>query len=102
LTRAHYVAAAAALIALAGCSDDGDARADLPVDNQMNDVSAATIAVFPDKFPNIAFKCLKSTGFYTTTDRYVLAVFDDPACPEANLEHQPVYVVISDGKAVAP
>jgi hypothetical protein len=80
---------ALALIALAACGDDDeDARQDLPTENQMNDVSTATIVVFPDKFPNVAHKCLDTTGMWTTTDRILILIYNDHTCPGANLEQE--------------
>ena len=81
----------AALVALAACSDsDNDARADLPAANQMNDISTATIVVMPDGYPNTTHKCVTvggtAIGFWTTTDRTLILIYNDHACPEANLE----------------
>jgi hypothetical protein len=67
-----------AIIAVPGCDTGG--RKDLPNDNQMLDQSAATVIVNPDKFPNITHKCLKTTGFWTTTQGNVWIVYEDPAC----------------------
>src|SRR5687768_11693555 len=65
---------------LGSCSCDTGARKDLPQENQKLDSSTATVALFPDKFPNVARKCDGTTGYRTTTDRNVWIVFNDPDC----------------------
>lgn len=69
------------ILGVAACSDhDNDARQDLPVDAQHNDLSDAQIVVMPDGFPNIAHKCLDTTGFWTTTDRTLIIIYNDRQC----------------------
>jgi hypothetical protein len=81
------------ILLLAACSgDDTDARQDLPASNQMYDVSAATVVVNPDGFPNVSHKCVKSTGFWTTTDRTLILIYNDWLCPGANLEKDMVVI----------
>lgn len=69
-----------------GCSEDRVGHTDLPEDEQMVDVSNATIVAMPDGYPNIAHKCLDNTGFWTTTDRTVIIIYNDWSCPGATLE----------------
>ena len=66
-------------VVLISCSDHG-ARKDLPQDNQKLDTTDASIIVMPDQFPNIAHKCQDTTGFWVTTDRLTVIVYNDPAC----------------------
>lgn len=73
-----------------------DAREDLDVENQRNDDSEAVIGISPDGFPNVAHKCLELNGmvvgYWTTTDRSVLLLYNDHACPQANPE-QPQEII---------
>jgi hypothetical protein len=74
-----------------GCSDgDGDARADLPVENQTNDTSQAMTVVFPDGYPNSTHKCVTLAGVvvgvWTTTDRTVMWIYNDWACEGSTRE----------------
>jgi hypothetical protein len=85
MRRPYMVGAAvcaAALIAniglLAAC--DRGARKDLPQEQQNLDESEAIIVLNPDKFPNLAHKCLDTTGIWTTTDRAVWIIYRDPRC----------------------
>lgn len=75
----HWVGSALVLLTITAC--DTGARKDLPNDAQILDESKATVVVNPDKFPNIAHKCLESTGFWTTTQGNVWIVYNDPLCP---------------------
>jgi hypothetical protein len=72
-------------LAVASCGDDdGDARADLPVDAQHNDTSESMTIVFPDGYPNSTHKCITLggvvIGVWTTTDRTVMWIYNDWAC----------------------
>lgn len=71
-----------ALLALpiAACDTDRGARKDLPVDNQRLDESDAHVYLMPDQFPNIVHRCDSTLGIWTTTDRYVWIVYNDPSC----------------------
>lgn len=76
---------------LLGCSDsDNDARADLPADNQANDISESMTVVFPDGYPNSTHKCITLagvvTGIWTTTDRTVIWIYNDWACEGSTRE----------------
>jgi hypothetical protein len=89
----------------AGCSDH-DARSDLAVDKQKLDTTDVRVAVFPDAFPNVAHKCMDYSsgplvGMYTTTDRFVVLVYNDPACPGSNPEQAMTVVNMGSRQAVA-
>jgi len=77
-------------LAFACSNSDNDARADLPVDAQSNDVSEAMTVVFPDGYPNSTHKCITLAGvvvgIWTTTDRTVIWIYNDHACEGANTE----------------
>lgn len=77
-----------AALALFGCNEDRTGHTDLPEDQQTVDVSGATIIAMPDGFPNVAHKCLETTGFWTTTDRTLILIYNDWACPGATLEKE--------------
>lgn len=82
-------------VLIAACTGN-DAREDLDVENQRNDDSVAVIGISPDGFPNVAHKCLdldgQIVGYWTTTDRSVLLIYNDRACPGSNPE-QPQEVI---------
>jgi hypothetical protein len=76
---------------LTACGDDDeDARQDLPVEAQTNDTGPMDIVVSADGFPNIGHKCKDFggmvVGFWTTTDRTLILVYNDHACEGANPE----------------
>jgi hypothetical protein len=80
-------------LAVVGCGgDDGDARADLPVDAQSNDVSESMTVVFPDGYPNSTHKCVDLAGvvigIWTTTDRTVIWIYNDWACEGSSRESE--------------
>jgi hypothetical protein len=74
---------------LFGCTDH-NARQDLPVANQTNDLSQSLTVVMPDAFPNVTHKCVTfagiAVGFWTTTDRTLIMIYNDHACPGSNVE----------------
>ena len=89
------------LIVLTGCllaCTGNEAREDLDAENQRNDDSLAVIGVSPDGFPNVAHKCMVFeetglvVGYWTTTDRSVLLLYNDHACATSNKE-QPQEIV---------
>jgi hypothetical protein len=94
LYAATVVVVALALgVLFLGCADnDNGARKDLPNENQTIDVSDAVIISMPDGFPNVAHKCLDSTGFWTTTDRITIIVYNDWQCPGSTLEQDMVVI----------
>jgi hypothetical protein len=69
---------ATALLALVAC--DRGARKDLPQGSQNLDESTADIILMPDQFPNLAHKCLDTTGMWTVTDNWVWIVYNDRMC----------------------
>jgi len=66
------------VIALAAC--DTGARKDLPNENQNLIQSDVEVYVNPDQFPNLVHRCTNTTGMWSTTDRYVWIVYNDPDC----------------------
>jgi len=68
------------VLGLSAASCDRGARKDLPQENQQLDSSEAQVFLFPDQFPNVSHKCDDLTGIWTTTDRAVWIVYDDPQC----------------------
>lgn len=84
LKHARRLLLAAALIAAtAGCSswNDQRGRGDAPVDSY--DDEPAVVINFPDKFANVAVKCLGSTGVYTSTrEAPPVVVPQDAHCTE--------------------
>lgn len=74
-----------ALMFLGVACTGNDAREDLDVEDQVSDVSDAVTAIFPDGFPNASHKCFQEgqPGIWTTTDRGVWIVFNDPTCSGA-------------------
>jgi hypothetical protein len=79
------------IVLLTGCGDDDeDARADLPVNAQSNDVSESMTVVFPDGYPNSTHKCVTLAGvvvgIWTTTDRTVIWIYNDWACEGSSRE----------------
>lgn len=90
-------AAAVGLALFAPACTGNDAREDLDVEDQKNDNSEAIIGVSPDGFPNVAHKCLALlpnvvVGYWTTTDRSVLLIYNDHACADSNIE-QPQEII---------
>ena len=88
----EWIGAIAIFVVLAimatGCADDRTGHTDLPEDQQMVDVSDALIVAMPDSFPNIAHKCKDNIGFWTTTDRTVIIVYNDWLCPGSTPEKE--------------
>jgi hypothetical protein len=69
-----------AVFVLVGC--DRGARKDLPQSNQDVIDGNADVYLFPDKFPNLVHRCGdKGLGIWSTTDRWVWIIFNDPTCP---------------------
>lgn len=76
------VTVVAALLGFAACGDDDGARTDLDEDYQTQDTSLGDVVLMPDRFPNLVHKCfgISHTGIWTTTDRWVWIVLNDPDC----------------------
>lgn len=73
----------ALIIVLAGCGSYQDARGkgDAPIANRTGDDKAAVVINFPDGFANVALKCYRGNGIYSTTrEATVVIVRDDPLC----------------------
>lgn len=80
-----------------GCSGNERATSDLPESAQKADVGDAEIIVNPDQFPNVAHKCKTfesgiTLGFWTTTDRMLIIIFNDWSCPGSNTEKEMVTI----------
>jgi len=89
----RLLAALAAVVLVAACGDDDeDARADLPTDQQANDISESMTVVFPDGYPNSTHKCVTLggvvVGIWTTTDRTVMWIYNDWACEGSTRESE--------------
>jgi hypothetical protein len=79
------------LLAAASCGDDDDsALTDLPETQISTVIGATDVIVNADQFPNFAHTCWQSTsvpvGFWSTTDRVTIIVYNDWLCPGATLE----------------
>ena len=83
---------------LAGCVDDPDkGRSDLSEENINLDTDPMDVIVSADGFPNIGHKCRQFgegavVGMWTTTDRTLILVYNDHACPGANREQDMVVI----------
>lgn len=79
-----------ALLAVASCADDGKAEEDLTEDQITNHLGDTDVIVNADKFPNFAHTCWQEAplpvGFWSTTDRVTIIVYNDWLCPGATLE----------------
>lgn len=72
------VLAVVAVLALGGCGADTGGNA--PV-SDVNDSTTAQIIEMPEGFPNVAVKCLDTTGLYVSEGGdAVTALSDDPRC----------------------
>ena len=92
---ARYRRAAAGLAAavvLVSCADDGKAEQDLTDDLITNHLGETDVIVNADKFPNFAHTCWDDVGFWSTTDRVTIIVYNDWRCPGSTRE-QPMTVL---------
>ena len=89
---------AGALVGVAtACTDDGRAVTDLPEENITLDTARMDIIVSADEFPNIGHKCHSFgegavIGFWTTTDRTLILIYNDHACEGANRSQDMVVI----------
>lgn len=78
------------LLAAVSCGDDDDAVSDLPETEISTVIGHTDVVVNADQFPNFAHTCWQSTsvpvGFWSTTDRVTIIVYNDHLCPGATLE----------------
>jgi hypothetical protein len=86
-----------------GCGDDDDAVSDLP-ETQIATVQGHTdVIVNADQFPNFAHTCWDGSGspigFWSTTDRVTIIVYNDWACPGSTKE-QPMTVLSGNPRDV--
>jgi hypothetical protein len=91
--KAWFAAASVSLVALVAttaCADDDDATSDLPETQISTVIGKTDVVVNADQFPNFAHTCWQSTtvpvGFWSTTDRVTIIVYNDWLCPGATLE----------------
>lgn len=73
-----------------GCGDDDEARSDLPETKIATVQGDTDVIVNADQFPNFAHTCWTKAaipiGFWSTTDRVTIIVYNDWLCPGASLE----------------
>jgi hypothetical protein len=78
------------LLAVASCGDDDDATSDLPEENIATVIGQTDVVVNADEFPNFAHTCWENdqfpVGFWSTTDRVTIIVYNDWLCPGATVE----------------
>jgi hypothetical protein len=87
------IAAIIALLVLAGCGgDDNKATEDLPQDKILTHALTIDVLLNADRMPNLAHGCWETTGFWTTTDRIAIIVYNDHLCPGASVE-RPMTVI---------
>lgn len=69
------------LVSCSGYNDDRG-RGDAPIESR--DDSSAIIVNFPDKFHNVAFKCMGKNGIYTHTrsGSPPIIIANDPECQQ--------------------
>jgi hypothetical protein len=81
--------AAAALVALVGCSSFNDDRGigDAPVGKQHEEPHQVWVNI--DSYPNVAAFCIGANGVYTTTrEAPPVVIKDDPNCAEGGVLHE--------------
>ena len=100
---ALVVLAGIALFVLTGCSDPGKAEVDLPEDKITTQLGATDVIVNADNFPNFAHTCWGDgdipVGFWSTTDRVTIIVYNDWLCPGSSAE-RPMTVLTGTPQAV--
>ena len=78
------------IAAAAACSDTGKAETDLPEDKIATQLGATDVIVNADNFPNFAHTCWGDgdipVGFWSTTDRVTIIVYNDWLCPGSSQE----------------
>lgn len=78
------------------CGDDDDAKTDLTENNIQVHQGATDVIANANSFPNFAHTCWQMTnvpvGFWSTTDRVTIIVYNDWLCPGATKE-QPMTVL---------
>jgi hypothetical protein len=83
------------LLVAASCADSGEAETDLPEDQITLHTALTDVIVNADKYPNFAHTCWSAAfpiGFWSTTDRVTLIIYNDWLCEGANRE-QPMTVL---------
>ena len=89
-----WVAVIVGLAALTACGDDKpNSRTDVDEDKIEVGIEGMHVEAFPDRYPNVAWKCAGRNGLYSTTDRKLYIVVNDPNCSETGRDDT---VVIGD------
>jgi hypothetical protein len=84
--RLALVIALIVLVTLTACATDGKAEEDLPEDQITNHIGATDVIVNADKYPNFSHTCWETVGFWSTTDRVTIIVYNDWLCPGSTRE----------------
>jgi hypothetical protein len=86
-----------------GCADEGKAETDLPDEKIATQLGATDVIVNADRFPNFAHTCWTDegnvVGFWSTTDRVTIIVYNDWLCPGSTKE-QPMTVLSGNPRDV--
>jgi hypothetical protein len=84
------------LLGAVSCGDDDDALTDLPETQISTVIGKTDVVVNADQFPNFAHTCWTGAdipvGFWSTTDRVTIIVYNDWLCPGSTKE-QPMTVL---------
>ena len=72
--------------------DDTEAQDDLSEENITTHDGATDVVLNADGFPNFAHTCWEGVGFWSTTDRVTIIVYNDWLCPGSTRE-QPMQVL---------
>jgi len=79
-------------LALAACSDTPEAETDLPEEQIATHDGATDVILNADRFPNFAHTCWEkdevAVGFWSTTDRIAIIVYNDWLCPGSSKERE--------------
>jgi len=87
-----------------GCGDDDDAKTDLNEDLITVTQGDTDVIANANSFPNFAHTCWTNSegtviGFWSTTDRITIIVYNDWACPGSTRE-QPMEVLTGNPRSV--
>jgi hypothetical protein len=89
-----------AVVGLMACGDDDDdATSDLDVDLIQTHSGETDVVVNANRFPNFAHTCWETVGFWSTTDRVSIIVYNDWLCPGSSRE-QDMVVLSGNPRAV--
>ncbi len=96
--RRVWAALAAVAVLATACGDDDDATSDLDVTLIQTHAGETDVVVNADQFPNFAHTCWETVGFWSTTDRVALIVYNDWLC-EGSTREQDMVVLSGQPKA---